>query len=286
MSTNGSAFLPDSETGKRIQEKLQSEKTLQAIDHLLDRIDTLENAVERLTQVIEQGPGLISIATDSIDEVISNAKSNNIDLEKRTSNALAIAEKLTSDQVVEQIKQFAAFTEQAPGLISIFMDTIDELYRKTEQNGIAIQERIGQALELVEKLTNPNMSAQINQFLTFIDQAPGLVAMGMDVFDESYKKANELGVDLPSLGSQGISVLQQLNILLKSEEFQSLMQSGMLSPDILKFLALSGNALVESQKEPSSKIGLFGMLRALNDTDRQKAIGFLMKFAKSLGKHL
>ena len=42
---------------------------------------------------------------------------------------------------------------------------------------------------------------------------------------------------------------------------------------------------MHAQQEPPAKVGgVFGLLRALNDPDRQKALGFLMNLLKHLGK--
>ncbi|MCB0010149.1 MAG: DUF1641 domain-containing protein, partial [Anaerolineales bacterium] len=58
------------------------------------------------------------------------------------------------------------------------------------------------------------------------------------------------------------------------------------APGTVVFLGHTVTALAEAQATPAPKVGLWGMLRALNDPDRQTAIGFLLNFAKLIGQRL
>lgn len=286
MDTNGTMLWSESEAGQQLQARLSSEKTLKALDHLLARIDTLEQAVERLADIMQQGPGLVSMATDSIDETVKVAAAKGIDLEERLANALHLAEQLTSPQMVNQLSQLFAMMEQLPGLSAMAIDMVDEGYRVAASQGISIEQRLTLALQLAERLTQPAVVERLHAVLDLSDQLPGLVAMGVDVLDEGYRNAAEAGLDLGTLSEQGIAVLKQLSTLLSSDAFKHLLQSGLLAPDTVGIVAKAGDALVESQQRPPKKVGLFGLMSALNDADRQRALGFLMDFAKQFGKKL
>lgn len=202
METNGNGnghshevLWLETESGKRIQERLNQEATLKALDHLLDRLDTIENAVERLAGVIEQGPGLVSMAADSADELITDA----------------------------------------------------------HKQGIDIQERAQNSLHLLERLTSKETTQKLDQLMMLTDQLPGLIAMGMDSADEGYRHLEASGVDLTALA---------------------------------KVTTSAGAALSAAEKEEAQRVGVFGLLRAMKDPDRQKAMGFLMNFLKNLGKKL
>ena len=67
MKTNGNPTWLESKAGQKLQQSLSEEKVLNGIDHLLHRIGTLETAVERLTSIMEQGPGMLSMVTDMAD---------------------------------------------------------------------------------------------------------------------------------------------------------------------------------------------------------------------------
>lgn len=228
MNTNGSTTWSESEAGQRLNERLSDEKTLNALDNILGRIETLEKAVVRLSDLMTQGPGLISMAADMADEA----------------------------------------------------------YQQSAERGVQLEERLGTALQLAERLTAPATVEKLNALLDFSDQLPGLMAMGVDVLDEGYKQAAAQGLDLGTLSTQGISVLKRLSEVLSTQEFEALMESGVLSPKALEIIGQMGVALTASQAEKPKPVGAFGMLRALNDPDRQRALGFLMQFTKKFGEQL
>ncbi len=286
MDNNGTINWSASEAGQQLQEKLNSERTLRSLDHLLDRIDTLEKAVERLTDVMEQGPGLVSMGVDMADEAYKEAQARGVQIEQRLAAALHLAEKLTAPEMVEKLEQVFDFVHQAPGLVSMTMDMADETYKRAADNGVVVEERLAAALQIAEKLTQPQMVEQLNGLMDTANQLPGLIAMFVDMLDEGYQRAADSGVDLGALSQQGVAAMQQASEIMNSEEFKALQNSGVLSPATLGVIAKTGEALVESQQQPVKKMGLFGLMGALNDKDRQKALGFLMNFTKSFGQKL
>ncbi len=196
MGTNGSSIWTDSPAGKQIQQRLSEEETLHSIHRLLDRIDTLEKAVEKLTILMSQGPGLLSMAAD----------------------------------------------------------TIDESYRQAAQNGIDLEQRMGVALQMAEKLTAPEMLEKLDGLLNLANLGPGLIAMLIDSVDEEMRKAHSSGMDVNQLKEYG---------------------------------KLIGIALSSAKAMPESKVsGIFGLLRALKDPDRQRAMGFFMNFTKAFGSNI
>ncbi len=252
--TNGATSSWEStETGQAIQRRLSEERTLQAIDHLLARIDTLEQAVDGLANVMQQGPGLAAMVGDMADEAYRKADDNGVNIDERLKNALVIAEKLTSPTMMEKLESLVELADQAPGLSAMMGDVVDETYREAANRGVDIDQRLRTSLEIAEKLTTPEMAQRLNSVLQLADQMPGLIAMSMDAFDEFTKQALEKGYDTSTL----FSVAQSAN-----------------------------RALIEAKAEPPGKIGVFGLLRAMNDPDRQRAMSFMMNFLKHLGKHL
>lgn len=344
METNGSPSWTKTEAGKHLQERLSDERTLASLDHLLERIGTLEQAVDRLATLMEQGPGLVSMAADTVDETYRQATARGVDLEQRLSNAAHLAEKLTAPETIERIEGMLAAADKLPGMVSMAADVVDETYRQAAEKGVDIEQRLGAALEIAEKLTAPETVEKVNALLALADQAPvmismaadamdeeiqhacargvnidkrlgtalrlteritdpkmeerlntlfdisdqmpGMVAMTVDILDEGYRKAVAQGLDLETLAAQGTFALKQMVELLTSEEFRALMSSGVLSPQTLNVLSQAGDALNESQQQEHKKVGLFGTLRALSDSDRKRALGFVMTFMKNFGKKL
>lgn len=84
--------------------------------------------------------------------------------------------------------------DQAPGLIAMTGDMVDEAYRQADTRGVRIDQRLGTALALAEKLTDPAMVEKLDGVLVLSDQLPGLVAMGVDTLDEGMRQARENGL--------------------------------------------------------------------------------------------
>ncbi|HKK75824.1 MAG TPA: DUF1641 domain-containing protein [Saprospiraceae bacterium] len=196
MATKNGTIWSETPAGQQLQQRLADEETLRGLDHLLARITTLETAVERLAIAMEQGPGLISMAADTVDETV----------------------------------------------------------RQAAQRGIYMEDRVQNTVALLEKLTRPEVTHQLSALLDLADRSPGLIAMGMDTLDEQMRQAGEKGIDLQKIAS------------------------------------LTGSAAAAlseaSEKEPAKVGGVFGLLRALNDKDRQKGLGFLMNFLKFFGQKM
>ena len=284
MGANGTAAWTDTEAGHQLQERLNSEKTLQALDHLLERIETMETAVDRLATALEQGPGLVSMAADITDDAMQQVRSRGVDPAERLENALHIAEKLTAPEMVEKLDKFIAMTDQVPGLMSMMGDIVDDGCCQAADNGIDIPARLSAVTELVEKVTRPDTINKLNQLIELSEKLPGLASMGVDMLDEGYQRAAERGVDWTTLNEHGLEMLTALTKLLTSDEFKALMQSGVLDPCTIKVVAKAGEAMVDSNREPVKPAGIWSMLTGMADKDRQRALGFLLSFSKHFGK--
>jgi len=254
MQSNGNTAWQETPAGQKVMHTFTEERTLQALEKLLSRIDTLEKAVADLSDVMQRGPGLVAMVGDMVDEGYRKADSQGINIEERLQNALSVAEKLTTPAMVEKLDAVISMTNQMPGMVAMVGDMVDEGYRKADDRGVNIQERLETGLAIAEKLTAPAMAQKLDSMMQLADQAPGLIAMVGDMVDEGMKNAMDKGFDPQSMG-------ETLNIM--------------------------GLAMTKAKAEPPAKAGgIFGLLRALNDNDRQKGMGFLMNFLKHLGKGL
>lgn len=253
--TNGASTIwPETDAGKRVQARLSEDRTLEALDRLLLRIDTLETAVTHLTVLMRQGPGLVAMAGDMVDEVYRKSDEAGVSIDARLKNALVIAEKLTAPRMVDQLERILQFSDQLPGLMAMQADIVDEAYRKADAQGVNIDERLGIALQLAEKMTQPQVAEKLETLLKIGDQLPGMMAMTMDMVDEGMKKAIANGFD----------------------------------PQVLADTAGAANtALTHAKAEAPAKVGgILGLLRLIRDPDRQKGLGFLMNFLKHFGRNI
>ena len=253
MENNGTIIQMDTEAAKQLQERLNSERTLKALDHLLARIDTLEQAVDRLATTMEQGPGMVSMVTDMVDEAYQSADHRGVNLEQRFSNALQLLEQLTAPAMVEKLKGLMTLSDQIPGLVSMATDMIDEGYQNAAARNVNLEARLGAGLQMLEKLTDPEMVEKLNNLFQLADQLPGLIAMTVDMVDEEAARASNQGIDFPALLALG---------------------------------SKAGQAVTEAQSMPKKKVGIFGLMRELRHPDRQKALAFLMNITEQFGKKL
>lgn len=158
------------------------------------------------------------------------------------------------DTLERAVESLNGLMQQGPGLIAMAGDMADEAYQKASEKGINIEERLGVALQLAEKFTNSSMLEKVDGLAKLADQMPGLVAMTMDMVDEQMRVAMNNGFDAKALADTATA---------------------------------ANRALTKAKAEEPAKIGgIFGLMRALKDPDRQKGLGFLMNFLKHFGKNI
>ncbi|MCA9901581.1 MAG: DUF1641 domain-containing protein [Anaerolineales bacterium] len=278
MPINGSATL---------QAKLNEPQTVAALTRLLDRIESLEQTVNTLADLVTQGPGMAAMVGDMVDETVRSAAARGVDVEQRLQTALTLAEKLTAPAMVDKLDRLLALADEAPGMAAMVGDMVDETVRSAAARGVDIEARLRAGLAIAEKLTAPDMVAKLDQLLAFANEAPGLVAMVGDMVDET-----AVTLDLESRLKMGLQIAekatQPANLAQLGEMFEVLLEaeSGMLSPDAVRTLGSMAQSMVAAKSDPRPKVGLLALLRSLNDPDIQNTLGFLLNFGKRFGRSL
>jgi uncharacterized protein YjgD (DUF1641 family) len=74
--------------------------------------------------------------------------------------------------------------------------------------------------------------------------------------------------------------------LIESDEIKNLLNSGIIAPEAVGVVSSAADALVASRNQSTPQVGMFGLLKALRDSDLQRALGFLVLFGKEFGKNL
>jgi uncharacterized protein YjgD (DUF1641 family) len=285
--------------GHSLQERLQEPEVAAALNRLLDKIDNIEKAVTRLESIVEQAPGMVSMAADTLDDIYRDSSAQGVQLEERARNGLDMLLRLTEPKTSAQLEMLlsrldllANAVEQAPGMVSMAADTLDDLFASVSANGVGIDERLRLSLQLVDRLTEPKTVEVLTKLLdniktveTLLDDGPGLVAMAVDTVDDVYVQALRAGIDIEAIARSSVDAAARVAELVKSEEVHALMESGMLSPKTLNVLSNAADALVTS-RDTQTKVGAFGMLQALSDPDVQTALGFLITFGKKFGQNI
>ncbi len=286
-----------------LQQRLNDPDTVAALTRLLDRIDSIEQTVDKLADAVNQAPAMIAMMTDAADEQYRLAAESGVDIDERLHSALQIAEKLTEPRTVEvlsglldrmdQLEELVKLTDQAPGMMAMMVDAADEQYRLATESGVDVEARIKTGLTLVEKLTTPESMEVLSKLVDhmdaldnavgLLDQAPGMVAMGVDIADEYARTASASGLDIDRFTTQGLQALVKFSTLVASDGFDAVIESGILDPDAVRVIGDMGYTLAQCRKDPPQRVGLFGLIRLMNDDDAQVALGFLSNFAKRFG---
>lgn len=300
-TTNGTTVL---------EKRLQEPDTVDALNHLLDRLDTIERAVDTLERMERVLPGLLATTVDTVDAELTEAADRGVVLDERAGDALRLAEALTERRTVDvltrlidrldDLERLADLADQVPGAVATTVDTLDAALTRAADRGVVLDERAREGLMLLEKLTAPDTANALGAVLDRADELERLTALAdglpdalatvVDILDTEYMRAADRGYDPERTLRQAFGALGRLGELFRSDEFQALLDSGVLDPSALEVVGGLGSALVETQDEAARgqtpRQGLFGLLGALRDPDVQHALGFLTTVAKKFGRSL
>lgn len=293
-----------------LEKRLHDPQTVEKLNRLLDRLDTIERAMDAIERLEAQLPMALNTTADIVDEELTRAADRGVVLDERARGALRLAEALTEPRTVDTLEQVIArldtleraaeWADRLPQAAAVTVDTVDDALTHAAERGVVLDERVREGLALLETLTEPETaqalnalagrSAQIEQLVALADQAPKAIATVVDIIDSEYARAAASGFDPEQALRDAASALSKLAELFRTDEFQALLDSGVLDPEALEVVGSLGIALVESQKEAqrgeTPRRGIFGLFGALRDPDVQHALGFLTSFAKRFGQQL
>lgn len=181
-----------------------SAETTMLLYRLLEKVERIEDRMMTLDPLLEQAPGLVSMATDTIDNLVFDAKTAGIDLDTRMKQTLALLEQLTQPTVIHALT--------------------------TLVNNLGMIENI-------------------------LNETPAFVAMAVDAGDELYANIKHAGIDPERLVQLGLATAQNTLTMVEAAN-------------------------------TTQPLGPWGMIRALADPDVQRALGFLTNFARAFGQSL
>jgi len=208
-----------------------------------------------------------------------------------------VAELLTQvldrlNRLEHKINRVDALLDQAPNMVAIMTDTVDGLYNEATRIGIDPDERVKLGLTLLDKLTEPQTIKALTGLMENLEwiertvrQAPGMLAMMVDIADEMYAVVDQQGIDLEATVKRALVAFKNFVILLDSKEVRALMESGVLDPQTLTVIGHAASALVKSRNE-AHRAGPMALANAPFRWDVQEAIGFALTFAQNFGNNI
>lgn len=173
---------------------------------------------------------------------------------------------------------------------------MSNLLTELESAGTGGVERLEQLLGRLERLEQ-----RLGPMLDQLDQAPGMLAMFGDMFDEYARRAAAEGISLENSGLNLLQLILKLGQELGPEQAANLLRLVRLAagnPQLVELLtklstaavpaasssSLSGKALVPGSSTPSPappvKLGLFGLLRALKEPAIQQSLQWSLDVAR------
>lgn len=285
ITTNGNAV-------QQLQMRLNEPRTAEALNQLLDNLELISFSVAALDGFVRRGEEIadeVAASVAQVKETVPALDPLYLELGPKLLHTLpqlvALATRLATlagspefQQLLDLVgdpktlRNLTLLLNHAE-LLAFLVDALDGFLRRGD---IVADNMAATIAELVQMLsTNGAQLAELTATLpTFTQQLPQLA-----------QNLPQLMATLPQL----LDVATQLQPALASPEFTALMSSGVLNPKTLTIIGQAGDALVESYDEhrrAPQAVGLFGLLRALNDPGTQRTLGFLVKFADRFGKSL
>ena len=284
------------DASEQLRQRLNEPETAEALNDLLDNLPVVAFSVSAVDGFLRRSETI----ADNVATSLRDAKAAVPDGMGNAGEQLAVLLQALP-QLTKLIKRLAALSESPE-----FNSLLDLLSSPQTLNGIAT---LLKNIELISFLVT-----SINGFLERGDTIADNVAAGVA---ELRKITPPEGLDLVTLTQalpqlvqilpQLVQVLPQLidilpklmpvlpqlvdvglklQPLLSSPEFDALMNSGVLSPKTVATVGQAGNTFVEtleSNRRTPHKVGLWGLLSALNDPNMQQTLGLLVDFSRRFG---
>jgi len=149
----------------------------------------------------------------------------------------------------------------------------------------------GATLQTIEQRTRAiaEVAEGLRPLIASAHQAPALVAVLMDSFDEAMRTARDRGIDVERGLMNGAEAAVRFGAMMDAEkvrDLDALLESGVLATGTLRVIGELGRALTETAAAPPAPLGIVGLLKALGQPDVQRALGFLVTVADRFGRRL
>ncbi|UJR84515.1 DUF1641 domain-containing protein [Sandaracinus amylolyticus] len=201
------------------------------------------------------------------------------------------------EQRLDRVEAIAsAARADAASALAGATDTFDHAMRAAAARGIDVDERARIALRLLERITQPDTMRALERVLELAEQSPAAIAMAADTLDSLAARVQQAGIDLDARADNVLRAAERLSSdravalieasLERADAIRSVIESGALDPAAVAVVSKAGRALAEAASEPGASLGALGLLRAMSDAEIRAANGFLVRFARHLGRAL
>jgi hypothetical protein len=270
---------------EQLLDRLNEPRTLEALNRLLDHAELLafsaasldglvrrsevivENVTSTVAEVREALPSAPEIDTAALARLINDLPrllelTNRLTALTATPEFEALLTLLGNPTTMTSLQRLLQRAE----LIAYLMEAVDALIRRSD----TIVESIGVLLRDVAAGT-PGAS---DSLLTLIDML---------------HRHRDYVPRLIAVVPQFTELVEQIGPFVASEEFRTLLTSGVFDPDTVTLVGRAGDAFVATYNEDRQaqrRLGPIGLVRALYDPDVQRVAALLVDFARRFGRSL
>lgn len=288
MSTSNGVPLATG-AADRLRQRLDDPATAAALNEILDRLDVIALSVNSLDGLLRRSDVIIENARDSVND-LRESSPKNLDLEK-TLTQLGQSLPGVLDSLPELSRSLPQLTRLAARLnepeTSAAIDTVLDnaaVLALAAQSADSLLKRSDVIIENVAGSVRDVVGSDSVANVATFEQSLQMLAQLRDALPTLVQILPRLTRTLPRL----LDVTEQLEVILNSPEFGALMGSGVFAPKTVGIVGEAGKAVVEVYDEQMAKAtpaGRMDLFRALGDSDVQRALGFMIEFARRFGKH-
>lgn len=253
---------PSTTPQEQLLARLSEERTVDALNRLLDRLEVIAFVAEALDGFL----GRANVVADSV-------ASSMADLRRLAGDAGAGEMVAKLPKLAKAGAQLADATD-SPAFARLMESGLIEK--------LGEEKTIGSLKALIERL-------ELAVFT--LEALDGWLRRGDDIAQALAQGAEDLRGAVPNIDVQQLrEVLTALPPLVDAGK--TLIASGMLEPKTVAVLGGIGRSAAQSFDEakssqhPPRQLGLFGLLRELKDPDVNRAVDFLLRVAKAYGQSL
>lgn len=190
------------------------------------------------------------------------------------------------DRIEGSLEVLEEARTEGPALAATVMDTFDDYARRAQNRGIDFDERGRRIAKLLERVTEPKFLDAVEYMVEAVEESPGLFAMVVDIFDEQVGRAAARGADITQMTRSAVEGAVKLGEFVLSDEFKTLLDSGMLDPGAIRVIGRAGRALADVSEDDVGTPGLLGLFSRSRKTNVRRSLNFGLRFSNRFGELL
>ncbi|MEO0480794.1 MAG: hypothetical protein AAF196_15080 [Planctomycetota bacterium] len=195
-----------------------------------------------------------------------------------------------------RLEKGSAPLREAPNGLAAMTDTADHWISHMQERGVDVDDRLRHALELLEKVTQPDALDSLRNLVDTAEQLPGGLATAADTFDGILDRLAEAGIDVDERVHVVLQVAERLtapealavvrDLLAHTDVVRTLLESGAFDPSAVRVVGCAARAIGDVDLDQVRPTGALGAFRSLSKPGVKQAIGLLVAFGQAFGQRL